>query len=152
MWPAPLDLTSSTDIAPTRVLMEHISLPTSTASLAQPCVLPAVPTPLALPAYQAIISSPTPPRSIALASKPAPLDTLQMPTVDGARSACRLALPAMRPPLALNATPTLRSLMGFASIRPATTARPIANYAQDQIASSALLLSCCRVLITLPLA
>lgn len=71
-----MDTISSTDIAPTLVLLELTSLLFSTAPLAQALVLPAAPTPLALLASQAFTSSPTPALTIAHASKPAQLDTL----------------------------------------------------------------------------
>lgn len=122
----------STDIAPTLVLSGLISLPSSTAPLAQALVFPAAPTPLALLASRAFTSSPTPALTIALASKPAQLDTSQIPPVDGARNVFQLVLPAIQPPLALNVTPTLRFLTAFASIRPPTTAQPTASYARDQ--------------------
>lgn len=131
---APLDTISSTDTAPTPVLLEPTSPYISTAPLAPRYVLPAAQTLPALLASQAIISSSTPPHNIAPAFKLARLDILQMLTVDGAKNACQLALHVLQPPHALNATPTLRSLMDCASTKPTTTARPIANYVQDRIA------------------
>lgn len=130
----PLATILSTDIAPIIALLELISLLISTAHLALPFVLPVARTYPVLLAFPAIISSSTLPRSIALASKPAQLDTSLMPPVDGAKNACRLALLALQPPHVLNATPTSRSPMACASIRPATTAQPTVNCAQHRVA------------------